>query len=312
MAAKKKIEKINIQDLVKKAQGRFSGKDAAKMSSRMSTGSEIVMSKDPDDYIAMPDFWGMLTGTMGIPFGRIAQFAGKPDAGKSTAAMLAMKAAQEKDVIVILWDTEGKFDSARFRDRMGGDPGDIPVAPSKNITEGVQQVVAYIKAIKEMKPDQKVLVVWDSVGASINTTEDDEENDDYSKQPGVTAKQVSWAIRRFNQLMEKTRTDDGTYTMAVLCVNQVYANIGSVGTKQKGGAELEYLCSIIIELSRKQTLTRVRQKQKIKYGIKSVARVKKNHLFGGEDCIAELDLIVTASGIELADKVKETDLIEEE
>jgi RecA/RadA recombinase len=240
---------------------------------------------------------------LGIAYGRIFQIAGKPDSGKSTAAMLSMKAAQQQGALVILWDAEGKFDSMRYKERIGGDPSQIAVAPSRNITEGVQQVVAYVKAAKEMDPDTKILVVWDSVGASINSAED-EENDDYSKQPGVTAKEVSWAIRRFNQLIEKFRDEDGNYTIAILCINQVYANIGSVGFKQKGGAELEYLSSLILEMSRKATLIKTKNKQKVKYGITTVARVKKNHLFGGEDCIAELDLCVSSSGIELSNDVK--------
>lgn len=296
---------LNVAELVAKAQGRFDKKKKG-IAARMKAGDEIALSQNPADYICsveIDQFWKPLTGLIGVPFGRICQIAGKPDAGKSTAAMLIMKAAQEQDVLVILWDAEGKFDSARFRDRMGGDPAQIPVAPSRNILEGVQQVVAYVRTVKEMNPEQKILIVWDSVGASINSAED-EENDDYSKQPGVTAKEVSWAIRRFNQLIEKHRDEDGNYTIATLCINQVYANIGSVGFKQKGGAELEYLSSLILEMSRKATLTRTKNKQKIKYGITTVARVKKNHLFGGEDCVAELDLVVSASGIELASEVK--------
>lgn len=300
--------KLNIAELVSRAQGRFDKKKSA-IASRMSAGDEIVLSQNPEDYISSPDidkFWKPLTGILGIAFGRIFQIAGKPDSGKSTASMLAMKAAQDQGVLVILWDSEGKFDSARFRDRMGGDPSQLAVAPSRNILEGVQQVVAYVRAAKEMNPEQKILIVWDSVGASINSAED-EENDDYSKQPGVTAKEVSWGIRRFNQLIEKHRDKNGEYTIAVLCINQVYANIGSVGFKQKGGAELEYLSSLILEMSRKATLTRTRNKQKIKYGITTVARVKKNHLFGGDDCVAELDLIVSAAGIELASEAKKND-----
>jgi RecA/RadA recombinase len=306
---KKTIEKknkIDINELVAKAAGRFD-KKKANIAARMRRGDEIILSQNPEDYISSPEidkFWKPLTGILGIPYGRIVQIAGKPDSGKSTAAMLTMKAAQEQGATVILWDSEGKFDSTRYRERMGGDPSDIPVAPSRNILEGVQQVVAYVKALKEMEPDQKILIVWDSVGASINSAED-EENDDYSKQPGVTAKEVSWGIRRFNQLIEKFRDANGNYTIAVLCINQVYANIGSVGFKQKGGSELEYLSSLILEMSRKATLTRTRNKQKIKYGITTVARVKKNHLFGGDDCVAELDLVVSAGGIELANETKQ-------
>lgn len=319
-ALKKKTAKkapINVAELVAKAQGRFDKKKKG-ISARMRSGDEIALSKNPEDYICSPEidqFWKPLTGLMGVPYGRICQIAGKPDSGKSTSAMIIMKAAQEDGALVVLWDAEGKFDSARYRDRMGGDPAQIPIAPSRNILEGVQQVVAYVKAAKEMDPDQKILIVWDSVGASINSAED-EENDDYSKQPGVTAKEVSWAIRRFNQLMEKFRDSDGNYTIAILCINQVYANIGSVGFKQKGGAELEYLSSLILEMSRKGNLTRTKNKQKVKYGITTVARVKKNHLFGGEDCVAELDLVVSAAGIELASDVKnkssENDDLEED
>ncbi len=297
--------KFDINALVEKAKGRFDKKKAP-LTTRMKTGDMIVLSTDPSDYITSPEidkFWKPLTGLLGFAYGRIFQIAGKPDSGKSTAAMLAMKAAQQQGALVILWDAEGKFDSVRYKERIGGDPSQIAVAPSRNILEGVQQVVAYVKAAKEMDPETKIFIVWDSVGASINSAED-EENDDYSKQPGVTAKEVSWAIRRFNQLIEKFRNDDGNYTIAVLCINQVYANIGSVGFKQKGGAELEYLSSLILEMSRKATLIRTKNKQKVKYGITTVARVKKNHLFGGEDCIAELDLCVSASGIDLSNELK--------
>lgn len=312
MTNKKTIKPLDINELVKNAKGRFAKKKSS-LADRMKTGDKIVLSSDPEDYIcseAINKFWKPLTGLLGVAFGRIFQIAGKPDSGKSTAAMIVMKAAQEQGVLVILWDAEGKFDSVRYRERIGGDPAQIVVAPSRNILEGVQQVVAYIRAAKELNPDQKILVVWDSVGASINSAED-EENDDYSKQPGVTAKEVSWAIRRFNQLMEKNRDANGNYTMAILCINQVYANIGSVGFKQKGGAELEYLSSLILEMSRKGNLTRTRNKQKIKYGITTVARVKKNHLFGGDDCIAELDLVVSADGIELASVIKNSNDIDD-
>lgn len=311
--------KLDIAALVEAAKGRFDKKKGG-ISARMKTGDEIILSTNPDDYISSPEidlFWKPLTGLMGVAYGRIFQIAGQPDSGKSTLAMQLMKAAQDQGALVVLWDAEGKFDSRRFHDRMGGDPSQIPVAPSRNILEGVQQVVAYVRATKEMDPNQKILVVWDSVGSSINSAED-EENDDYSKQPGVTAKEVSWGIRRFNQLMEKYRDENGGYTIAILAINQVYANIGFMksGFKQKGGAELEYLSSLILEMSRKKTLTKIRNKQKIKYGIETVARVKKNHLFGGDDCVAEMDLVVSASGIYLSSEIKkktqDDEIIEEE
>jgi RecA/RadA recombinase len=307
MVKEKTDTKLDINELVAKAKERF-GKKNPHIAAQMKTGDKIVLSSNIDDYIRSDEidrFWKPLTGLIGIAFGRIFQIAGRPDSGKSTAAMLVMKAAQAQGTLVILWDAEGKFDSIRFKEKIGGDPSQILVAPSRNILEGVMQVVAYVKTIKEMDPLQKILIVWDSVGASINSAED-EENDDYSRQPGVTAKEVSWGIRRFNQLIEKFRDNSKNYTIAVLCVNQVYAKIGFgvSGYQQKGGSELEYLSSLILEMSRKGTLTHTRKGQKLKYGITTRCKVTKNHLHGGDDCISELDLIVSSGGIELASDVK--------
>jgi ABC-type dipeptide/oligopeptide/nickel transport system ATPase subunit len=76
---------------------------------------------------------------------------------------------------------------------------------------------------------------------------------------------------------------------------------------EKGGNEIYYLSSVIIQLSRKKDLTRVKGGDKYKYGIISRAKVKKNHLFEGDECISELDLVVSADGIHLANDVKNFD-----
>jgi RecA/RadA recombinase len=304
---------IDLAALVKSVQGRYAKKPALAQDIR--TGNEVLLSTDRSDYVVSDEvaFWRPLTGILGLPFGRVVQIAGKPDSGKSTTAMTFMKAAQRDGVLVLLWDSEGKFSARRYKDSIGGEPSTILLSPNKNIIEGAQEMIFMVKAAKKQNPDVKILLVWDSVGATLNTAEDDE-NDEYSKQPGVTAKQVSWAIRRFNQLIEKYRDlETGKHTMSVLCINQVYANIGSVGFKQKGGAELEYLSSIILELTRKKSLTRVKAGQKQRYGIISRANVVKNHLFDGTECIAELDLAVSADGITLADTVKDqSDIVEED
>jgi RecA/RadA recombinase len=304
---------FSLDDLINKAKSRFDKKSL--LNKTMKTADEITLSHDRKDYITNDEivkFWKPLTGIWGLPFGRIVQIAGKADSGKSSTSLLFQKAAQEMGCLVILWDSEGKFDSKRFKDRMGGRPELIPTSTTRNIVHGAQQTVAYVKAAKELKPSQRILIVWDSVGGSVNSAET-EENDDFSRQPGVTAREVSWAIRRFNQLIDKYRDQEsGEYTVAVLCINQVYANIGSVGNKQKGGGELEYLSSLILEMTRFKTLTRQRQGQRIKYGITTRTRVAKNHLFGGEDCVSEMVLAVSAGGITLEKELTEDVAIDED
>lgn len=308
---------IDLQKVIAQSKGRY-GKKQKALADDITTGDQIVLSDSDDAYIIHPelDFWKLLTGIKGAPYGRIIQIAGKADSGKSSLAMLFMKATQESGGSVILWDAEKKFSSKRFQDRMGADPSQLLVSRSKNITEGAKQVVSLLRGIKDQDPKHKVLIVWDSVGASMNSAEDDDD-DDFSKQPGVTAREVSWAIKKLNKAVERWRDlETGDETVAVCCVNQVYANIGSVGHKEKGGGELEYLSSLILQLSRIKDLNKQRDGEKYKYGIVTRAKVKKNHLFDGEDTIAELQLVVSASGIskfsEVKKKSKEIGLVEEE
>lgn len=223
-----------------------------------------------------------MTNLKGLPFGRIIQISGKPDSGKSTHAMAFMKFAQDQGHLVILWDSERKFSARRFDEKIGGESDKLLVIDTNKIIDGAKAVAQLVHAAKEMQPDIKILIVWDSVGASLNSQEDNEDDEDFSKQPGVSAKENSYAIKKFNKLSNKyTNKETGEETIATLVINQTYASIGMGAPIQieKGGGELYYLSSIIIQLSRKQDLNRVKNGDKYKYGIVSRAKVKKNHLF---------------------------------
>lgn len=299
---------IDINKLIKKAQEAY-GKKENGLAQQLSSGSSIIRPSKDSDFVLWTKgtHWQALTGLRGIPFGRIVQISGKPDSGKSTHAAVFMKEAQDQGILVILWDSEKKFSKSRFA-KMGGDPDKLLTVNTNAIIEGAKGVAHFVNAAKEMDPTAKVLIVWDSVGASVNATEDNEENEDYSKQPGVTAKEVAFAIRKFNKLQNKyVNMESGEETVATLVINQTYANIGSVGQTEKGGSELYYLSSIVVQLGRKGDLTRIRQGEKYKYGIVSRAKVKKNHLFDGDECIAEMDIVVSADGILLAKDVKSFD-----
>lgn len=300
---------INIDKLVKKAQESYSKKELG-LAKQLSTGKSIIRPHSDKDYVVWSkgDHWLTLTHLKGIPFGRIIQISGKPDSGKSTHAMAFMKFAQDQDVIVILWDAEKKFSAKRFDEKIGGCSDNLLIVDTNNIINGSKAVAHFVNAAKEMNPDVKILIVWDSVGASLNSTEDKSDNEDFSQQPGVTAKENAYAIRKFNKLSNKyINRETGEETIATLVINQTYANIGSVGQIEKGGGEIYYLSSVIIQLSRKQDLTRVRQGEKYRYGIVTRAKVKKNHLFDGDECISEMDLVVSSDGIHLAKDVKNFD-----
>jgi RecA/RadA recombinase len=298
---------------VAKARESYSKKEIG-LSKQLSTGTTISRPCTDKDFVVWSggNHWQTLTHLKGLPFGRIIQISGKPDSGKSTHAMSFMKFAQDQNVLVILWDAEKKFSVQRFATQMQGDPSKLLVVDTNNIINGAKGVAYFVNAAKEINPDAKILIVWDSVGSSVNSQEDNEENEDYSKQPGVTAKEISYAVRKFNKLANKyLNKETGEETIATLIINQTYASIGMGMPRQieKGGDELYYLSSVIIQLTRKMDLLRVRKGEKYKYGIESRAKVKKNHLFDGNECIAEMNIVVSADGIHLSEDInKELDI----
>lgn len=308
-AAKKIIAGLDIAKLINVARETY-GKKGIGAAQALCTGSSLSRPSEDEDFVRWTTgtHWETLTHLKGIPFGRIIQVSGKPDSGKSTHAMGFMREAQDQDVLVILWDSERKFSTKRFNDQIKGNSENILLVDTSNIQEGAIAVAQLVYAAKEQNEDVKIMIVWDSVGASVNSKEDDEETEDFNKQPGVNAREVSWAIKKFNKLINKYRDrKTGKESISVLVINQTYVNIGSVGSTEKGGAELYYLSSLVIQLSRKSDLIRTKDGEKYKYGIVTRARVKKNHLFDGMESISEMDLVISANGIQLASEVKGAD-----
>jgi RecA/RadA recombinase len=312
-SSKKEVKKsgFDINKIVKQAQEVY-GKKEAGLAKQLTTGVSLARPNEDKDYVVWTGgpHWKAITGLKGLPMGSIVQVSGKPDSGKSTHAMCFMKYAQDQGVLVILWDTEKKFSPKRFDEKIGGKSDELLIVDTNNIINGVKAVAHLVNAAKEQNPDGKILIVWDSVGASVNSSEDNEENEDYSRQPGTTAREVSYAVRKLNKLASKHfNREIGEETIATLLINQTYSSIGNgVSTQiEKGGSELYYLSSLVVQLTRKQDITKVKNGNKIKTGIVSRFKAKKNHLFDGDECISEMDIIVGADGIRLAKDLKQSE-----
>lgn len=288
---------IDLDKVVKDVQGTF-GKDKS-LANKISRGDSISKPTEDAHFVCWKDSpWEMLTGIKGCPFGRVVQVAGRPDSGKSSMASKFMTNAQEQGVTVILWDSENKFSVKRFDDHFGGNSSDLLIVPSRMILEGGDIVERYVHAIKEQNPTEKIFIVWDSVGGTQAKNEEEGSLME-SKQMAAHSKENGQVLRAFIRLMEKYKNKEtGEETIGVFLVNQVYANIGAPGQKESGGQKVEFFSSIILQLTRKGDITKTRNKLKRKTGIITRAKVKKNHMFDGEDSIAELDLAVTAGGIQ--------------
>lgn len=308
---KKKNLDFSLDDILKEARASFSGNDKG-LGLQITSGADISRpSKDSDFICYKGSHWEQLTGIKGLPFGKVVQIAGRPDSGKSTHAMAFMKNAQDDGVYVILWDAENKFSPTRFDNYFHGDSKKLLLVPSKMILVGGDQVEALVNAIMK-KPNAKILIIWDSVGGTLPKNESHEAEDDKkgkgfrgSKQMAAAAKENGQVLRGLIRLMEGYKDKQtNEERIAVLLINQSYSNIGSPGQKESGGQKVEYFSSLILQLTRKKDLIKTRDKVKRKIGIVTRAKVKKNHLFDGEDSVAEMDLLITAGGIRLASEAK--------
>lgn len=239
-----------------------------------------------------------MTGLPCLPFNKVVQLMGKPDTGKSTTSGEVMAAAQKAGFEVIVWDSEDKLDLNRYDQEFKGDSTKLHVIKTNEIRKGGQLVKDYVKVLKEDNKAAKILIVWDSVGASVSRSETERNlADERHGQPGQDAKETGSVIRHWV----------GTFnahpdSLCVLLVNQTYAKIGFMqhGDQAKGGSGIEYFSSLIIGLKRVKTLTKTVKKQKVKYGIITRATVTKNHLSQGKTSIYQSDFVITAAGSQVS------------
>lgn len=234
-----------------------------------------------------------------LPFNKIVQVMGKPDTGKSTQAGEIMAAAQRDGFEVIVWDAEDKLDLSRYDSEFKGESKKLHIIKTNEIRKGGQLVKDYITVIKEDSPKAKVLVVWDSVGASVSRSETERNlADERHGQPGQDAKENGSVVKHWVGMFNKYPD-----SLCVLLVNQTYAKIGFMqkGEQAKGGSGIEYFSSLIIGLKRIKVLTKTEKKRKVKYGIVTRATVTKNHLSQGKTSVYQQDFIITAAGSQISD-----------
>ncbi len=239
-----------------------------------------------------------MTGLPCLPFNKIAQIAGKPDTGKSTTAGEAMASAQAAGLEVIVWDSEDKLDLNRYNSEFHGDSTKLHIIKTNEIRKGGQLVKDYVSALKEDNPKAKILIVWDSVGASVSRSESEQNMaDERHAQPGQTAKEAGTVARHWVGLFNKYPD-----SLCVLLVNQTYAKIGFMqhGDQAKGGSGIEYFSSLIIGLKRIKILTKIEKKKKVKTGIITRATVTKNHLSQGATSVYQMDFVITAAGSQIS------------
>lgn len=292
------MSKIDIKSIVQDVRKLYA-KDK-KSQDMLQTGDVVRQDYTEKDGVPVPEEHPLkaLVSLPCVPYNKVIQVSGLPDTGKSTFAGQLMAAAQKSDHLVILFDSEDKFDAKRFDTHFKGSAADLVLIKTNEILQGGEKVRQIIHAAKAKHPDLKIFFVWDSVGGSQSRSHAERELDSEKHgQPGQDAKENGMVMKTLVSLFN--RYPD---SISILLVNQVYAKIGfmQVGDKESGGRKVEFHSSLIIQLKRIKTLTKVVKGKKMKYGIISKATVSKNHLSQSDISLHQLDFEITAGGASIS------------
>lgn len=299
------MAKVNIASIVSDVQKLYA-KDK-KSIGMITTGDTIKQEYQAKDGVPVPKGHPLaeLVGLPCVPYNKIIQVSGPPDSGKSTSSGQLMASAQKSGHVVVLWDSEDKFDAHRFEKHFGGVAADILLVKTNEILQGGEKVRKLVNVIKEKYPTVPVLIVWDSVGGSQARGAAERELDSEKHgQPGQDAKENGAVMKMVVGLINKYPD-----SIATVLINQVYAKIGFMqrGNQESGGKKIEFHSSLIIQLKRLKTLTKVVKGAKTKYGILTRATVSKNHLSQSETSLHQLDFEITASGATVSTNQEDAD-----
>ncbi len=295
------MSKLDFSGTISKLQASF--KKDEKRAAQFGLGSSLEeISHDPLDYVVMPDWWSRYFGVMGLPFGKWVQISGKPDSGKTTTCLEAIRRAQEQGHAVIYVETEKKT-GVEDLSNAGIDPNGV-ITISSNITEEIfDNVNKVLEMLQQTHPGVKTLLIIDSYGN--NTSQRDSEID-FTSQVGM----VGGAAKTNRAGIQSIIAKQQVMEIACLIINYSYANIGSVGETNAGGRALEFACALIINASRVSNYEVTRGGVKVKAGINTKFRVTKNHFAKSlkdesgnaimlpKDC----NLRITANGMEVIEK----------
>jgi RecA/RadA recombinase len=291
--------KFDLSKIVSEVHKQYSKDEKSK--AMITTGDTIRQEYTEADGVPLPEGHPIreLAGVPCLPFNKINQISGPPDSGKSTSSGQVMASAQKAGHIVVLWDSEDKFDAQRFDKNFGGNSADVLLVKTNEILQGGEKVRKLVIAIKNQYPTAKILIAHDSVGGSQSRGAADRELDsERHAQPGQDAKENGSVMKMYVGLINKYPD-----SISVLLINQVYAKIGfmQVGDAESGGKKVEFHSSLIIRLKRIKTLTKQVKGRKVKYGILTRGTVSKNHLSQSATSLHQLDFEITADGAKVSE-----------
>lgn len=250
-----------------------------------------------EDFLIMPEWWQKGTNTKGLPFSKIVMIAGDSDSGKTSAAIAAMKAAQQQEVAVLYVETEGKTTTQDLTN-WGVDANQVMLVQESIAEKAFEGMFSLWDKFFENYPKGRLLVVFDSLGNVVSKRDVEIDLTTQSQKPGGKGQ-----INRLglNKLIAKRDEND----VAVLMINYTYDNIGSPGKTNAGGKAVNFFSCLTYQTSRKSWLEKTVKGEKHRIGAKVQWRLFKNHLDKANPGPKVIELDITAEGIQLAGHANE-------
>lgn len=253
---------------------------------------DSLRSMADGSFLIMPEWWQKGTNTKGIPFGGYVMIAGDSDSGKTSAAIAAMKAAQEQGVAIIYVETEGKTTTQDLVN-WGVDPSQVMLVKSGIAEEAFDKLFKLWENFEKAYPEERLLVVFDSVGNVVSKHDLESDMMTTNQKPGGKGKTNRAGINKF---VVKAKGGKA----CALVINYTYDNIGSPGKTNAGGKSLNFYSSLTYQTSRKGWLEKTVKGEKIRIGAKVQWRNFKNHIDKQNPGPKVVEFDITADGIKLS------------
>lgn len=204
----------------------------------------------------------------GIPEGRIIEIFGEPSSGKSTLAQTICGQAQKNGAIAVYIDSENAT-SVENLSMLGVDVNELIFVQEQCIEDTFQMIEQIITSVKNQDNSLPIIIVWDSIAASVSRTELEATYE--QQQIGIKARALSKGIMKVNQILKDKR-------VTLILVNQTRQKIGVIGgdpTVTPGGMAVPFAASVRLRVYTPQKIKETIEKQEIIKGIQvRVATIK--------------------------------------
>jgi len=275
-------EQVSLVDRIRNRLNENSGKELVK------TYGENDSLLQVRSWIPLKPFFKLGTGGDGFPCGHITQIIGKPDSGKSTLAMEGIVSCQKLGGVVFLIDSEHKFSMQRLA-LMGGKPKEVLVTPTDTLEQAwdaLEKILAEVQTLREEGIKEPIMLVWDSVAASV--PESIMEGEAGDAHFAVEAKLNNKNIRRLRQAIDKT-------DLACVFINHYYMTNPKTKYEQpeliiKGGEELAFMSTLILKTKQGAKIERTVLGEKQQIGRVTRFTVHKGH-FHGRTIVKDVNVV---------------------